>query len=193
MSRPLYRVASFVLMLALAPGAHGDPLTLGQLMDALAHADHRTATFAETKYLSILDVPVESSGELEFEPPAHLEKRTLRPIAETLSLDGDTVTIVQLGRKRTLRLEELPEVATMIESLRATLAGDRKALERVYRLRLSGTSDRWTLELTPLDARVGRVVSRIAIAGAGGEVQRVEIQQADGDRSVMRVTPTAPP
>jgi len=48
------------------------------------------------------------------------------------------------------QLRAYPEVAGMIESLRATLAGDRQALERVYRLSLAGTSDDWTLELTPL-------------------------------------------
>ncbi|MBP9603896.1 MAG: outer membrane lipoprotein carrier protein LolA, partial [Chromatiaceae bacterium] len=89
--------------------------------------------------------------------------------------------------KHVLQLKDYPEVAAMIESIRATLAGDRKALEGVYDLRLEGSSDRWTLTLTPLDTRVGRVVARILMEGTRGEVRTVEILQADGDRSVMSI------
>ena len=48
-------------------------------------------------------------------------------------------------------LKDYPEVAGMIERIRATLAGDRKALERVYHLDLQGSSERWTLVLVPLE------------------------------------------
>jgi hypothetical protein len=191
MIQPLHRAAgraiAAVLLLGLAPSTQADQFTVGQLMDALAHNSHRTATFTERKYISILDVPVESSGELDFVPPAHLEKRTLRPIAETLMLDGDVLVVERQGQRHVLRLKDVPEAAGMIESLRAILAGDRQALERVYRLSLEGSNDRWTLELAPRDARVASVIARIRMEGVRSEVRTVEIQQADGDRSVMSV------
>jgi hypothetical protein len=156
-------------------------------MRALADTSHGAVAFTETKHLSILDVPVESSGELRFIPPAHLVKRTVRPVAETLELDGDILVVEQEGHRRTLRLGDFPQVGAMIESLRATLAGDRQALERVYRLRLVGDRGEWLLQLTPLHSGIGGLVSRIEIHGVQGEVRQVEIEQPDGDRSVMRV------
>ena len=54
-------------------------------------------------------------------------------------------------------------------------------------LSLEGSSDRWTLALTPLDTRVGSVIARIRMEGTRGEVRTVEILQADGDRSVMSI------
>jgi len=122
-----------------------------------------TATFSETKYIALLDDPVQSSGELRFVAPDHLEKRTLKPKRELLVLDGGTLTVEQRKRKHVLQLSEYPEVASMIESIRATLAGDRKALERAYHLALSGNADAWTLQLIPLEAKVGAVVASIKI------------------------------
>lgn len=184
-------LAALVLGLSLSAGAA--QFTLGQLLGALASTRHGAATFTEKKYLSILDQPVESSGELLFVPPARLEKRTLKPKVETLVLDGDILTVERQMQKHVLQLKDYPEVAGMTESIRATLAGDREALERVYRLGLEGGRDGWTLVLTPLDTRVASVIARIRMEGARDEVRTVEILQADGDRSVMSVRKGAGP
>ncbi len=176
-----------VFLLGFSLSAPAAQFTVGQLMAALANNNQGAATFTEKKYLSILDRPVESSGELLFVPPARLEKRTTKPEAETLVLDGGVLTVERRRQKHVLLLKDYPEVASMIESIRATLAGDRQALERVYHLSLQGSSDRWTLVLTPLDGRVGDVVARIRMDGARAEVRTIEIVQTDGDRSVMSV------
>jgi outer membrane lipoprotein-sorting protein len=197
MTRPALRLAARVMLgvfvLGFSLSAQAAEFTVGQLMSALANHKHGAATFTERKYMSILDQPVESSGELLFVPPARLEKRTLRPQAETLVLDGDVLTIEHRLRKQVLQLKDYPEIAGMVESIRATLAGDRKGLERVYQLTLEGNLERWTLVLTPLDARVGSVVARIRMEGTRDEVRAVEILQADGDRSVMTVQKGAGP
>ncbi len=169
------------------------PLSVGQLMAHLAQHPQGAATFTETKYLAILDQPVESSGELRFVAPARLEKRTLKPRPETMVLDGDTLTLERGRRKHVLQLKDYPEVAGMIESIRATLAGDRHALERVYQLALDGGLENWTLVLTPLDPRVGAVIARIRMEGTQEVVRSVEILQADGDRSLMRIQKAGAP
>jgi outer membrane lipoprotein-sorting protein len=197
MTRPALGLAARVMLgvfvLGFSLSAQAAQFTVGQLMGALANSKRGAATFTEKKYMSILDQPVESSGELLFVPPARLEKRTLRPQVETLVLDGDVLTIEHRLRKQVLQLKDYPEVVGMIESIRATLAGDRKALERVYQLTLEGNLERWTLVLTPLDARVGSMVARIRMEGTRDEVRTVEILQADGDRSVMSVQKGASP
>lgn len=180
-------------VLALCCIGEAAALDLADLMATLARSTHGAATFKEKKYLAILDAPVESSGELLFVPPARLEKLTLKPSRERLVLDGDVLTVERGRRTHVLALKDYPEVAGMIESIRATLAGDRDALERVYHLSVSGSRARWSLALVPLDARIGHVVARIRIDGAGGDVRTVEILQADGDRSVMTVEKAGAP
>ncbi|MHB0973329.1 MAG: LolA-related protein [Thiobacillus sp.] len=181
------------LALLASPLAQAAPLSIAQLMAALAKNPQGAATFTEKKTIAILDQPVESSGELLFIAPARLEKRTLKPKPETMVLDGDILTIERGQRKHVLQLKDYPEVAGMIESIRATLAGDRKALERVYRLALEGSQERWTLVLTPLDPKVGAVIARIRMEGARDVVRSVEITQADGDSSLMTIEKRAPP
>ncbi len=184
-------VASVLLAVSLSTQAA--QFSLNQLMAALASNPHGTASFTEKKYISILDQPVESSGELLFIAPARLEKRTLKPKSEILVLDGDVLTIERRRKKHVLQLKDYPEVAGMIESIRATLAGDRKALERIYHLTLQGNNARWTLLLIPLNAKLGGVVARIRVEGTQDEVRTVEILQSDGDRSEMSIRKSALP
>ncbi|WP_321963845.1 outer membrane lipoprotein carrier protein LolA [Paraburkholderia sp. J7] len=161
--------------------------TLDRLMSTLAQRKSGRATFTETKYLSIATQPVESSGELVFVAPDHLEKITQNPKPEHLVVDGDMLTVQRENHKYTLALARYPELGAFIESIRATLAGNRFALEQVYKVALAGEGDDWTLTLTPLDSRMRKVVSTITIDGTRDAMRSVAIQQADGDHSVMRL------
>ena len=194
LTRPRFRLHALVwLALLVSPIVQAAPLSIAQLMAGLAKNPQGAATFTEKKYLAILEQPVESSGELLFIAPARLEKRTLKPRLETMVLDGDTLTLERGRRKHVLQLKDYPEMAGMIESIRATLAGDRQALERVYHPTLDGGNERWTLVLTPLDPKVGAVIARIRMEGAKDVVRSVEILQADGDRSLMTIEKRTPP
>jgi Outer membrane lipoprotein carrier protein LolA-like len=172
--------------------AHAAAFDIAALMTLLKSAHPGRATYHETKYIAVLDQPVETSGELSFTPPDHLEKRSEGLNAETLIADRDTVVIERGGRRQVLSLAQYPELAVFIDSIRGTLAGDEAALERAYTLALSGDAARWTLALVPREASLRRIVKRIEIEGLQGRVRRVEIQQADGDRSVMTIAPAKP-
>ncbi|WP_175849058.1 outer membrane lipoprotein carrier protein LolA [Burkholderia cepacia] len=180
------------IALAAAPARAADAApawTLDRLMSTLAQHKSGRATFTETKYLSIATQPVESSGELVFVAPDHLEKHTLSPKPEHLVVDGDMLTVERNNRKYTLALASYPELGAFIDSIRATLAGNRFALEQVYKVALAGRGDDWTLTLTPLDSRMLKVVSTITLDGTRDLLRSVAIRQADGDRSVMRLQP----
>mgnify|MGYP003673223961 CR=1 FL=1 len=180
-------IALIGLTSTFSTAALAAPLSLAQLMASLAKSPQGAATFTETKTISILEQPIESSGELLFIAPDRLEKRTLKPRTETVVLDGDILTVERGSRKHVLPLKNYPEVAGMIESIRATLAGDRTALEKIYHLALNGDHERWALELTPLDAKVRKVIARIRIEGTKDVVRSVNILQADGDSSLMTI------
>lgn len=179
-----------LLLVALLTGsAHAAGWDLAQLMRTLAGNAGGTVRFVETRYLAILDQPLTATGELVYIAPARLERHTETPLRESMVLDGDTLTLSREGKTHTLRLRDYPEAAALIDSIRATLAGDRAALERTYALSLAGTAAQWTLDLLPSDQAVAKVVLRIRVSGSQGEVRGVEIFQTDGDRSVMRIEP----
>lgn len=181
------RLAATVLF--LLSGLCGMPAVaawdVAQLMQGLAQNKSGRASFVEKKYIALLEAPVESSGELLYSAPDRLEKRTLKPRAESLVIDGDKLTVERGKRRMVLRLQDYPELVAFTESIRGTLAGDLAALRRIYNIDLEGSEDRWTLTLRPIETKMLDVVQRILIAGSRAEVRTIEIQQTDKDRSVM--------
>lgn len=172
--------------------------TLDRLMGLLAQRRHGEVSFVETDYLAILDRPVKSSGLLVYDAPGHLEKRTLQPKKESLTLDGDELTVQRGQHTYRMQLSAYPQVGPFVDAIRDTLAGNEGALQRVFEVQLTGTLESWQLQLVPLDAQVARKVRRVQIAGARDEVRSVEILQVDGDRSLMtlqspRPAPGTPP
>ena len=184
MRRRVLGIGALLLSGAAAWGQQA-PGDLGELMRQLAARRHGQVSFVEQHFLKLLKRPAESSGELTYDAPDRLEKRTIEPKPETLTLAGDELTIVRGGRARTLDLQAYPTVVPFIESIRATLAGDRPALERLFTVDFAGTMARWRLTLTPRDAQVAKSVSQVRIDGAGDSLTTVEILQTDGDRSLM--------
>jgi outer membrane lipoprotein-sorting protein len=179
-------LVALALMLAPVIG-HAAEWDIDQLMRGLAQTRTDHASFVEKKSIAMLDKPVESSGELFYIAPDHLEKRTIKPKPESMTVDGGTLVIERGRQQHRLPLQDYPELAAFIDSIRGTLAGDRKALERHYRLSLDGTAEHWTLQLLPLDEKMLAVVKRIRIAGVRDVVRSVEITQADGDSSLMLI------
>jgi outer membrane lipoprotein-sorting protein len=161
--------------------------TLDRLMNTLGAKKSGRAHFTETRYLKIAQTPLQSSGELVFEAPDHLEKHTVSPKPENLVVDGDMLTVDRNGHKTTIPLRNLGDASAFIESIRATLAGNRFALEDAYKVTVAGQGNDWTLTLAPIDSRMLKKVTSIVLAGSGASLERVEINQADGDRSLMRL------
>jgi hypothetical protein len=196
----MQRVLSFVVVSILSAGGNSpvhaapeDLHDLDQVMTMLAMRQHGRVEFVEQQFLAVLSHPIESSGELRYDAPDRLEKRTLKPRAETLVLTGEMLTVERANSRRQMDLHAYPQALPFVESIRATLAGDRKALERLFRLDFAGNVSRWTLTLVPLESRVKQSVSQVRIDGAGDQLLKVEIRQPDGDRSLMTLRPSTLP
>ena len=193
-SLPALRHTLVTCVLLLAPlTSHAAEWDIEQLMRSLAQTRIGHASFVEKKSIAILDKPVESSGELFYSAPDHLEKRTLKPKPESMVVHGNELLIERGRKKHRLQLQDYPELAAFLDSIRGTLAGDRKALERNYKLSLEGSAERWTLRLLPLDEKMQAVIQRIHISGVRDQVRSIAITQADGDSSVMTIEKLATP
>lgn len=202
--RALARVVLPALVFSAGSAIAGsDASTIGDLMSSLARATHRTAHFEERRYLAALDRPLELSGTLAFVPPDRLEKTTLVPHQEKLVVQGGRLTIdreteasdpsePQIWRHQSVDLTDHPEIAAFIESIRGTMAGDEAVLRRFYDIAADGNAERWQLHLVPREEVMRKAVTAIEIAGTGGQITRITIEEATGDRSVMTVFPEQP-
>jgi outer membrane lipoprotein-sorting protein len=197
--RPLLALRSNLAIAALAalwaaaiPWALAADSDFDRVMSALAQRKQGHVSFVEKKFISMLDAQVESSGELLYEAPDRLEKRTLKPKPETLVLQGGVISAQRGRRHYQLELRQYPQVVPFIESIRATLAGDRAALEKVFKVQFDGTFEHWTLALVPHDSKLAGTIESIHIAGEQDRIHTVEIREADGDRSLLTIGPEVP-
>jgi outer membrane lipoprotein-sorting protein len=186
--------AAVLLLVSLAAcaAARAASQDLDTLMGLLAARTHAQSSFIEQQFLHVLKRPLESRGELVYDAPDRLEKRTLEPRPEVLAVAGDELTLMRGAHRRVLNLRDFPQVAPFVTAIRATLAGDRGGLERVFHVEFAGDLPHWTLTLVPLDAKLAKTIASIRIDGAEADLRRVEITQPDGDRSLMTMRDSPP-
>lgn len=178
----------------LCTSSYAGDWALPDLMHLLAQQKSGQASFVEKKYISILDKPLESSGELSFEAPDRLEKRTIKPRPEVMILEGDKLTItMHEKRPLNLRLQDHPEVAAVVESIRGTLSGDKVALEKNYDIDFTGVQGKWQLTLTPVQKAVAKVLRQVHIGGADANIKTITFDQTDGDRFEMTISKVVTP
>lgn len=173
---------------AAAPAGFGLP----QLMAELARVKSATASFTERRSLHLLKTPLISTGTLDYVAPDRLEKITRTPTPGRFVLDGNRVTMTTGPdhQTRSFSLDQAPEIAGLIEGIRATLAGDLPLLKRLYHVRLAGDAAHWQLTLKPGQQRLARLVTEIRIAGTGDRITTIDTQDANGDRAETSIAET---
>ena len=194
-SSPNWRVLLFSLAILAAPPAFADPpglmgWGLPQLMAGMREVRSATARFSELKFDRLLKQPLRSSGTLVYVAPDQLQKETLAPVPSRMTIKGDRLTVVQPdGKTRDLSLSDYPALGALVESARATLAGDGTTLARYYNLTLTGDAQAWSLLLEPHDDRLRAILTSIRIQGTGNAIIGIETLEHDGDRTEMTIEP----
>lgn len=171
--------------------AHAQQPALEALMRGMAAVRQRQERFTEEKAIPELDLPLPSEGTLRWSAPDRLEKHTTWPIEERLRVQGDRMFYERPDRgiSREFGLDEQPELRALVESIRATLAGDLASLRRYYDVSFDGTADGdWQMVLTPLSMRLRAAVQRITLAGRGAQILSVETD-GGGGITRMHITP----
>ena len=197
--RPTRRRALLARALALAaaglvaalPGQAQSGFDLVQLMQTLAQVKAGEARFTEARTVTMQDMQrtLQSSGRLSFQAPDTFVRETLKPRVETIAVVGNVVTMSLGTRSRTVPLDSVPEAAVIMEAIRGTLTGNRAAIERHFTPTVTGTAQRWTLELKPVEPRLRELVIAVRLGGEQALVREVTVAMADGDRSVMTIEP----
>ncbi len=177
-------VSAAVSVLCLNSASAAD-IDMKSLMQQFAASKHTKAEFTERKYVRILDSPVESSGDLTFQAPDRLEKRTKLPRAETMLIEGNKVSIERGSFKRSMMLDEFVDMSSLVKSLTATFRGDQEGIEKYFAWSLSGPVNKWQLVLRPKSSKLFITLREIRFAGEGNYVHTVETTLTDGDWSLM--------
>lgn len=186
--RPDRRSALLAAALALMAGPAA-ALELSELMGLLAQRRSGEARFSEQRFVSGLDQTLRYAGTLSFTAPDRLARHTQTPRPESFVVEGNRLVLERGGHSRQMQLDSQPELAAMVAAMRGTLSGDASALQQHFKPTVSGTPAQWSLTLVPLEYRLLAVVRQLRIDGTLSDLHTVEVQLADGDRSVMTIEP----
>lgn len=190
-------VASCVVFQVHATQPDGANASLDQIMAILHKVRHVEARYVERRTLYALRTPLETRGTLRFDAPDRLEKAMdpqANGSAERLTIKGSQLTIDR-GRGAApvvLMLNEHPDIGVLVESIRATLAGDADALRRMFDISLAGTVNGWQLVLQPHDAAQRAVLQWMRITGYAGRIAAIDTQDGGGDHSEMTILEPTP-
>lgn len=158
-------------------------------MALLAQRKSGEARFTEERFVSGFDSPLRSSGTLSFTAPDRFVRQTLEPRPESMEVQGNNLVLKRGGRTRQLALDAIPEVAALVDAVRGTLSGNAAALQKHFRVAVSGNAAKWVLRLTPIDNRLLAQVMEIELVGQGPDLRSIALALGGGDRSLMLIDP----
>ncbi len=145
--------------------------------------------FEETRESGLLAEPVTVRGRLIYDPVTRqLTKQVDTPSPARLSVT-ETHLVAQVGdgRLRRMPLDQRPDLAALLVTVRALLAGDVGAVIDRFETTLATdeASGKWTLSLRPRDPGLAEGLGLLEILGDG---DRVHTLQATLDQEVQRMT-----
>jgi outer membrane lipoprotein-sorting protein len=163
---------------------------LRPLMAELALVSSSSARFTERKTMQVLSAPMLASGTLTYIAPNEMRKTTLSPMAEQFVLDHQNVSMTGRpgGQVQRFSLSAAPQIAGLVEGIRATLAGDLPTLEKFYAVQLTGNESAWRLNLKPRNAQSANFVTSIDILGSRDRIDEIDTRSPNGDHSEMAIS-----
>lgn len=145
--------------------------------------------FVQQKFLRSLPQPLTSRGDFTLAADRGLLWLLRSPIAQDLRIRADGIA----RRGADGSWQTLPQHAGAGRENRlflSVLTGDTRGLRENFDLSLSGGPDAWQLMLRPRSALLRQIFENIQIDG-GQQVSRIELREAQGDRSVLEMTDAA--
>ena len=153
-----------------------------ELTAQLQQPDTVQGGFVQQRYLRSLQQPMQTEGRFALKNRQGLYWQIDKPFDLRLRVRGDGVAQWDGSRWRPARQSAQ---GAQVKLFMAVLGGDTRELERQFQLRLSGNAQQWRLQLTPKTAVMQQIFRDIVVEG-GRMVQRIELNEKQGDRTVMQ-------
>lgn len=172
------------VLIALLMPALAQAFDLQQLSEQLAKPAVIHGNFVQEKHLRALPQPLTSKGNFVLAKDHGLLWLLKTPLQQDYR-----ITPQGIARRDGDTWQLLPGKSAGAEQNRlflAVLQGDSSGLQRDFELTLNGDAQHWTLTLVPRSLLLKQVFKQINIDG-GDLVQRIELLEAQGDSTVLRM------
>jgi hypothetical protein len=184
--------AAFLLSGSMARGEEPpiNTCTLSQVLAARAKIPQSAAVFTQERRVHYVRDPLFSSGRLRFVAPDHLEMIVESPQSESFIYE-DGVLSLQRGDENSaeeVSVESNLLLSAMFSGLVGTLSGNEEELRRVFFVEFVADACNWRMNLVPKSKRVLQKIQEIQLKGTDQHIEEFELLQANGDRSLLRIT-----
>lgn len=140
--------------------------------------------FVQERHLRPPAKPLTTEGVFALKPKSGLYWQTDKPLSLRLRVNRQGIAQWD-GKNRRWQPSPQGGQAAQVKLFMAVLGGDVAALEQQFAAKLSGSAEKWQLDLQPKTAVMKQVFQSIRISG-GRYVEQVELLEKQGDKTVMR-------
>ena len=159
-----------------------------------------SASYSEKKHLSLLAVPLSSSGALHYMTDAdgangRLVRVVEKPEPSKLTVTEKELRIADKRGTEVIDLRQSARVRLFVTSLMQVFRGDADALRRHYEVQFrrgGEADDAWRLDLTPKQAPLDKILRSLSLRGRAEAVTQIVLTEPSGDRTVTTVTKADP-
>lgn len=164
---------------------------LGLLFTRFRASPGFLAQFVEDRHIELLTAPLRSHGSIHFSPEFGLARHCRKPTASSLLVTAVSVQLWDGRKVEVLPVAKDSSLRAFIDLFGMLLAGNRPGVESRFATVFEGkAAEDWLLTLTPTDTSIGRLVTKIALRGAGAVVRDMRVEEAGGDFSVTTFSDT---
>jgi outer membrane lipoprotein-sorting protein len=167
------------------------PTDLAALMELFARSGGVRAHFRESRHLSILTDPIETTGTLYFAPPDRLARHATRPGRSSIVVEAGRVSLGDETGQRVYDFETSEVARALVGNLMIVLRGDLESLKAQYSISFDSDGENWTLDLEPRSRVLRGIIERIRFTGQSRELNAMETSETNGDRTIMRFSEIA--
>ena len=187
--------AAFAILFAAAGPVRAGAPDLDSLLKSVAPKGAQEVAFEERRYFGALTAPLVSRGRLRYEPPGRLIKYVEEPRRETAVVDKDRVAILNEDGAETASIDlwQNKDLRLVFDGLKNVLGGDPDALRAAFDATLEDYAKGWRLHLMPKGDPEDTRIKGIVVTGTAERIESFEIQESDGDRSLIQLRTVSPP
>jgi Outer membrane lipoprotein carrier protein LolA-like len=175
-----------VWLLLCCGGAHAAQDLTTAVRERLVQAPVLRGEFEQHKQVQGFAKPLVSRGSFLVARERGVLWQTRTPFASQLRLTRDEIVATQDGAVAfRLDASKEPSVRVINGLMFSLLNGDLGGLAEYFKMEGSVEGRGWDLQLTPRQAALAKLMSRIELAG-DQHVRSIRIDEANGDKTVIR-------
>ena len=142
--------------------------------------------FVQQKNIAVLPVPLNSTGQFQFEQGKEVIWEVLTPVKNTVHLTPKGISFDSDQHKNQAAPQQAG-VEVVAKIFMGVIAGELDSLNSYFLVQASGDIKHWQLLLTPRSPNLAAYINTITLQG-GEFTEQLDIAETNGDKTNIRFT-----